>query len=138
MTLIYLAAGFVVMLALMFLSLPLLDMMGGVVWGTLNNSVMTAIPLFMLLGELLLRGGIADKMFDALSAWLGRLPPGRVRLSALVRGDTLAAVREHGLRLDDAAGSHRIELHAADTAAALGPQDLVIVAVKGPALPAVA
>jgi tripartite ATP-independent transporter DctM subunit len=37
---------------------------------------MTAIPLFMLLGELLLRGGIADKMFDALSVWLGRLPGG--------------------------------------------------------------
>jgi 2-dehydropantoate 2-reductase len=73
-----------------------------------------------------------------LAGWLGRLPPGRVRLSALVRGDTLAAVREHGLRLDDAAGSYRIELHAADSAAALGPQDLVIVAVKGPALPAVA
>ena len=96
MTLIYLALGFVVMLGLMFLSLPvafailfvgvvggllahgmpLLDMMGGVVWGTLNNSVMTAIPLFMLLGELLLRGGIADKMFDALSIWMGRLPGG--------------------------------------------------------------
>jgi len=96
MSILYLAGGFVVMLALMFLSLPvafaiifvgtlggvlahgmpLVDMMGGVVWGTLNNSVMTAIPLFMLLGELLLRGGIADKMFDALSVWLGRLPGG--------------------------------------------------------------
>ena len=96
MSLVYLAIGFVVMLALMFLSLPvafailfvgtvggllahgtpLLDMMGGVVWSTLNNSVMTAVPLFMLLGELLLRGGIADRMFDALSVWLGRLPGG--------------------------------------------------------------
>jgi C4-dicarboxylate transporter, DctM subunit len=54
----------------------LVDMMGGVAWGTLNNSVMTAIPLFMLLGEILLRGGIADKMFDALAVWLGRLPGG--------------------------------------------------------------
>ncbi len=96
MSILYLAGGFVVMLALMFLSLPvafailfvgtlggllahgtpLIEMMGGVVWSTLNNSVMTAVPLFMLLGELLLRGGIADKMFDALSAWLGRLPGG--------------------------------------------------------------
>jgi tripartite ATP-independent transporter DctM subunit len=96
MSLIYLALGFVAMLALMFLSLPvafsillvgafggylahgmpLVDMMGGVVWGTLNNSVMTAIPLFMLLGEILLRGGIADKMFGALALWLGRLPGG--------------------------------------------------------------
>ena len=30
----------------------------------------------MLLGELLLRSGIADRMYIALSAWLGRLPGG--------------------------------------------------------------
>ena len=30
----------------------------------------------MLLGELLLRSGIADRMYVALSAWLGRLPGG--------------------------------------------------------------
>lgn len=94
MTVIF--AAFCAMLALMFLSMPvavailavgaiggylafgmpLVEVMGGVVWGTLNNPVMTAIPLFMLLGELLLRGGIADKMYDALAVWLGRLPGG--------------------------------------------------------------
>lgn len=72
------------------------------------------------------------------AAWLARLPAGRVQLSALVRGATLAAVREHGLRLDDASGSHRVDLTVADDPAALGPQDLVLVAVKAPALPAVA
>ena len=92
----YLLLAFCAMLALMFLSLPvafailvvgalggylafgypLVEMMGGVTWGTLNNSVMTAIPLFMLLGELLLRGGVADKMYDALAVWLGRIPGG--------------------------------------------------------------
>ncbi len=71
-------------------------------------------------------------------AWLGRLPPGRVQVSALVRGATLAAVREHGLRLSDAGGTQRVDIAVADSAAALGPQDLVIVAVKAPALPAVA
>jgi C4-dicarboxylate transporter, DctM subunit len=88
--------GFGAMLLLMFLSMPvavsivavgaiggymaygmpLVETMGGVVWGTLNTSYMTAIPLFMLLGELLLRGGVADKMYDALGVWLGRLPGG--------------------------------------------------------------
>src|SRR5206468_567463 len=34
------------------------------------------IPLFILLGELLLRSGIADRMYVALSAWLGRMPGG--------------------------------------------------------------
>lgn len=96
MSMSVIAAGFAIMLFLMFLSMPvavailsvgaiggymaygmpLVETMGGVVWGTLNNPVMTAIPLFMLLGELLLRGGIADKMFDALAVWLGRLPGG--------------------------------------------------------------
>jgi 2-dehydropantoate 2-reductase len=73
-----------------------------------------------------------------LAAWLGRLPPGRVELSALVRGETLRAVHERGLVLDDAQGTHHLPLRVADTAQALGPQDLVIVAVKAPALPAVA
>ncbi|ETX27299.1 TRAP transporter large permease [Roseivivax isoporae] len=96
MSITVIGGGFLVMLLLMFLSMPvavailsvggvggylaygmpLVETMGGVVWGTLNNPVMTAIPLFMLLGELLLRGGIADKMFDALAVWLGRLPGG--------------------------------------------------------------
>jgi len=72
------------------------------------------------------------------AAWMARLPASRVQVSALVRGATLAAVREHGLRLDDAAGSHRVDIAVADAPATLGPQDLVIVAVKAPALPAVA
>jgi tripartite ATP-independent transporter DctM subunit len=41
-----------------------------------NDSLLTAVPLFVLLGELLLRSGIADRMYIALSAWLGRLPGG--------------------------------------------------------------
>lgn len=90
------AVAFATMLALMFLSLPvavailavggvggylaygmpLVTTMGGVIWGSLNNSAMLAIPLFMLLGELLLRSGIADRMYDALAVWLGRMPGG--------------------------------------------------------------
>ncbi len=56
--------------------MPLVQMTGGVIWGSLNNSTMLAIPLFMLLGELLLRSGLADRMYDALAVWLGRLPGG--------------------------------------------------------------
>jgi tripartite ATP-independent transporter DctM subunit len=88
--------GFSLMLLLMFLSIPvavsiitvgalggyllfgppLVDMMGGVLWTSLNNPSMLAIPLFMLLGELLLRGGMADRMYEALAVWMGRLPGG--------------------------------------------------------------
>lgn len=54
----------------------LLTSMGPVLWGVSNEPVLTAIPLFILLGELLLRSGIADRMYGALSLWLGRLPGG--------------------------------------------------------------
>lgn len=55
---------------------PLLNSLGSVVWGVQNENILTAIPLFILLGELLLRSGIADRMYHALSLWLGRLPGG--------------------------------------------------------------
>ena len=74
-----------------------------------------------------------------LGAWMGtRLPAGTVTLSALARGATLAAVHGHGLVLESADGAQPVLLHASDNASALGVQDLVILAVKGPALASVA
>ena len=74
-----------------------------------------------------------------MAAWMGtRLKPGAVALSALARGATLDAVRAHGLVLETAQGEQRISLHASNDARELGVQDLVILAVKGPALAAVA
>ena len=75
-----------------------------------------------------------------------RLEPGRVALSALARGATLAAVRRHGLQVVAGAGEtegeagavHMVALQVADDAAALGVQDLVILAVKGQQLAAAA
>ncbi|AXS41526.1 TRAP transporter large permease [Breoghania sp. L-A4] len=55
---------------------PLVQSMGPVVWGVQNANLLTAIPLFILLGELLLRSGIADRMYGALSLWFGGLPGG--------------------------------------------------------------
>jgi len=55
---------------------PIMSSVGPVVWGTQNENILTAIPLFILLGEILLRSGIADRMYAALSVWLGRLPGG--------------------------------------------------------------
>ncbi|MDP1532980.1 MAG: 2-dehydropantoate 2-reductase N-terminal domain-containing protein, partial [Rubrivivax sp.] len=74
------------------------------------------------------------------AAWLGsRLPAGRVQLSALARGATLAALQRDGLQWQDAGAEPRpVALNASDDAAALGVQDLVIVAVKSPARAAVA
>lgn len=55
---------------------PIVESLGSVVWGVQNEYSLTAIPLFVLLGELLLRSGLADSMYIALSAWVGRLPGG--------------------------------------------------------------
>ena len=59
-----------------FLGLPLLYSFGDTLWGTLNDFILTAIPLFILLGELLLRSGVTERMYSALSIWLNRLPGG--------------------------------------------------------------
>ncbi|UCE32067.1 MAG: TRAP transporter large permease subunit, partial [Burkholderiales bacterium] len=56
--------------------MPFLNSMATVIWGVGNEYLLTAIPMFILLGELLLRSGIADRMYAALSAWLSGLPGG--------------------------------------------------------------
>jgi 2-dehydropantoate 2-reductase len=63
---------------------------------------------------------------------------GRCDVSVLARGATLAALREHGWRLRQADTLIQKAANASDSAAALGVQDLVVIAVKGPALAAVA
>jgi tripartite ATP-independent transporter DctM subunit len=56
--------------------MPFINSIASVIWGVGNENLLTAIPMFVLLGELLLRSGIADRMYVALSAWLARLPGG--------------------------------------------------------------
>jgi 2-dehydropantoate 2-reductase len=63
---------------------------------------------------------------------------GRVKVSALARGETLAALRTHGWRLRIGAELTQIPAQASASAAELGVQDLVFIAVKGPALGEVA
>lgn len=55
---------------------PLLDSTGPVMWSVMNENLLTAIPLFILLGEIMLRSGMADRMYGALAIWLDRLPGG--------------------------------------------------------------
>ena len=59
---------------------------------------------------------------------------GRAEVSAIARGPTLQALRRHGWRLNTAGGLVQAPARAAADAADLGPQDLVVIAVKGPAL----
>lgn len=74
------------------------------------------------------------------AGWLGsRLPAGQIQLSAVARGNTLRTLRDQGLTWVDGDGAeHRVPVNASDDPASLGVQDLVIVSVKGPAMPVVA
>ncbi len=63
---------------------------------------------------------------------------GHADVSALARGATLDALRRHGFRLRTADGLMQAPVRASADAAELGPQDIVIIAVKAPALTAVA
>jgi C4-dicarboxylate transporter DctM subunit len=135
--------GFLVMVLLMLLGLPIAAVMMGVglvggmiafgdaffvstasiAWGTLSENGLTAIPLFVLLGELLLRSGMADGMYRAFAAWFGRLPGGLLHtnigccaLFAATSGSSVAtaatigtvalpSLRRHGYPMPDALGS---------------------------------
>ncbi len=63
---------------------------------------------------------------------------GECQVSALARGQTLAALRQHGLRLRQGGNLLAAPVQASDDPVALGVQDLIVIAVKGPAMGAVA
>ncbi|MBI4182678.1 MAG: TRAP transporter large permease subunit [Proteobacteria bacterium] len=52
------------------------SMIGNLAWTTMNEFLLVAVPLFILLGEILLRSGIADRMYGVLAEWLRWLPGG--------------------------------------------------------------
>ena len=72
----------------------------------------------------------------AIGGWLGvRLSHTGCIVSALARGETLAALQRDGLQLHQDGQLQGAPVQAAASAVTLGVQDLVIVAVKAPSLP---
>jgi C4-dicarboxylate transporter DctM subunit len=65
-----------IILSEMYSRLPLSLAMGEIAWATSNNFLLVAIPLFVLLGEILLRSGAAERMYTALVLWVPWLPGG--------------------------------------------------------------
>lgn len=75
----------------------------------------------------------------AIGGWMGvHLARAGAQLSVLARGDTLQALQQHGLQLHQGGELHTVPVKASSDAAALGEQDLVVIAVKAPALATVA
>ena len=90
------AIGLALMLGLMFLGLhvattmlvvgllgavihfgmPALNALGEQIWAAGEDYLLLSIPLYILLGEILMRGGATDKMYQSLADWLKRMPGG--------------------------------------------------------------
>jgi len=60
----------------LFSPLPPGPNMGSSVWATVEKWEYVALPLFILMGEILYRSGISEKLFKSLVPWLYRLPGG--------------------------------------------------------------
>lgn len=69
-------AGTALILAAVYSPFPLSFALGEIAWQVANEFLLIAIPLFILMGEILLRAGIAQKMYAAMSLWLSWLPGG--------------------------------------------------------------
>jgi tripartite ATP-independent transporter DctM subunit len=88
--------GFLLMIGLMFLGLhvatvmfgvailgawlylgdPIINAFGNQLWGSMDDTVLLSIPLYILVGEILVRGGATDRMYKSLADWLTPLPGG--------------------------------------------------------------
>ena len=70
-------------------SRPVGDSMALTIWGSSSSWTLTALPLFLWMGEILFRTKLSDDMFKGLAPWLDRLP-GRL-LHVNVIGSTIFA-----------------------------------------------
>jgi C4-dicarboxylate transporter, DctM subunit len=59
-----------------FPSRPLFLPMAETGWNVLNSFVLTAVPLFIFMGQILSRGGISEELYHATEKWLSGLPGG--------------------------------------------------------------
>ncbi len=50
--------------------------LGSIAWNSVNSFVLTAIPLFILMGEFILRSGVSTRFYRGVSVWLRALPGG--------------------------------------------------------------
>jgi tripartite ATP-independent transporter DctM subunit len=62
----------------LFTTRPVGDVMVTTIWATTSSWTLTALPLFIWMGEILYRTRLSEDMFRGLSPWLGRLPGGLV------------------------------------------------------------
>jgi C4-dicarboxylate transporter, DctM subunit len=62
--------------SLTFLGPAILNTLGVQLWSAMEDSILLAIPLYILLGEILVRSGSTDRLYRSLADWLNPLPGG--------------------------------------------------------------
>src|SRR5947199_7831697 len=75
----------------LFTSRPVGDAMAVTIWGSLSSWTLTALPLFVWMGEILFRTRLSEDMFKGLAPWLSRLP-GRLLHTNIIGCTIFAAV----------------------------------------------
>src|SRR3954466_8548145 len=75
----------------LFTARPAGDAMAVTIWGSLSSWTLTALPLFVWMGEILFRTRLSEDMFKGLAPWLSRLP-GRLLHTNIIGCTIFAAV----------------------------------------------
>ncbi len=75
----------------LFSSRPAGDAMAITVWGSASSWTLTALPLFIWMGEILFRTRLSESMFRGLAPWVNRLP-GRLLHTNVIGCTIFAAV----------------------------------------------
>ena len=68
---------------MLFTSRPVGDAMATIIWGTSSSWSLTALPLFVWMGEILFRTKLSENLFKGLSPWLSRLPGGLIHVNVI-------------------------------------------------------
>ncbi len=75
----------------LFTSRPVGDSMVITIWGSASSWTLTALPLFIWMGEILFRTKLSENMFKGLAPWLEKLP-GRLLHTNIIGCTIFAAV----------------------------------------------
>ena len=75
----------------LFTSRPVGDAMAVTIWGSLSSWTLTALPLFVWMGEILFRTKLSEDMFKGLAPWLSKIP-GRLLHTNIIGCTIFAAV----------------------------------------------
>ena len=83
--------GVAVLAMELFTQRPVGDSMMLTIWGSTSSWTLTALPLFLWMGEILFRTKLSEDMFRGLAPWIGRLP-GRLLHTNVIGCAIFAAV----------------------------------------------